>query len=145
MATATDKIAVLQSKRLELVQSLTFTCDVVFHEWCKKYNENLDPLQSTDEFKSLLYGVYRHAINFFLTGEHSAEDAHENWLIEKMADGWIYGHAKEPEKKQHPCICSFATLPKAQQMKYKICKTVVDMFRKSVVNRLAKKKGNEYA
>lgn len=42
---------------------------------------------------------------------------HEVWLEHKKADGWIYGKAKDPEKKTHPCMVPYNKLPKAQKFK----------------------------
>lgn len=39
------------------------------------------------------------------------EGSHENWLAEKVADGWKWGPEKDPELKTHPCVMSFIALP----------------------------------
>lgn len=45
------------------------------------------------------------------------QDAHESWLRQKEADGWIYGEEKDPEKRTHPCMVPYSQLPVAQQAK----------------------------
>lgn len=42
------------------------------------------------------------------------EKSHEGWLAEKVADGWVYGPVKDPEKKLHPCIVPYNELPPEQ-------------------------------
>jgi hypothetical protein len=44
-------------------------------------------------------------------------DSHDNWLREKMADGWKYGPTKDPAKKEHPCYVPYAMLPEEQRKK----------------------------
>lgn len=43
--------------------------------------------------------------------------SHENWLREKLADGWKFGPVKDAAKKEHPCCVPYADLPPAQQAK----------------------------
>ncbi len=45
------------------------------------------------------------------------EASHENWLAEKIAAGWKYGPIKDPAKREHPCITSYANLPPEQRAK----------------------------
>lgn len=52
-------------------------------------------------------------------------DAHENWLKEKRATGWVCGGEKDAEKKTHPCIVAYDQLPKAQQAKDVIFASIV--------------------
>lgn len=44
-------------------------------------------------------------------------DSHENWLKQKMAEGWVYGPIKDPEKKEHPCCVPYEELPPEQKIK----------------------------
>jgi len=71
--------------------------------------------------KSCASGVIFHIDN------PDAGDAgsHENWMRDKRADGWVYGHKKCPEKKTHPCLVSFEDLPKEQQIKDALFRAVV--------------------
>ena len=44
-------------------------------------------------------------------------DSHDNWLKHKEAEGWVYGPAKNPDIKQHPCMVAYDELPEAQRVK----------------------------
>lgn len=50
---------------------------------------------------------------------------HENWMKVKLAEGWVYGEIKDPEKKQHPCIVPYEQLPEAQRIKDELFRYVV--------------------
>ncbi len=45
------------------------------------------------------------------------EASHENWIEEKVNDGWTHGVVKDPEKKTHPCLVPYADLPPEQRIK----------------------------
>lgn len=47
----------------------------------------------------------------------SAEQSHAGWLAAKIADGWVYGPAKDASRKTHPCILSHAELPAVEKVK----------------------------
>lgn len=52
-------------------------------------------------------------------------DSHENWLKDKVADGWVWGPVKDPAKKQHPCMVPYEKLPPEQRAKDLLFVTVV--------------------
>ncbi len=53
------------------------------------------------------------------------EDSHENWLKEKLADGWTYGIVKNADKKEHPCCVPYNKLPVEQKAKDYIFRAIV--------------------
>lgn len=42
---------------------------------------------------------------------------HDQWMADKIKDGWVYGEVKDSEKKTHPCLVPFDQLPFEQQAK----------------------------
>ena len=55
-----------------------------------------------------------------------ASAMHENWMKEKLSQGWVYGVVKDVEKKTHPCLVPFDQLPEFQQKKDKLFSAIVD-------------------
>lgn len=53
------------------------------------------------------------------------EASHDNWLTEKLAQGWKFGPVKDAELKEHPCCVPFSELPVSQQAKDYIFRAVV--------------------
>jgi hypothetical protein len=53
------------------------------------------------------------------------EDSHNNWMAGKIADGWVYGEAKDPVAKTHPCMVPFDQLPEWQRKKDKLFLAIV--------------------
>lgn len=73
---------------------------------------------------SALLGVNLHTVQ-----DVGPEASHESWMAQKVADGWVYGPAKDPEAKTHPCIVPFDQLPREQQAKDYIFRAVVHALR----------------
>lgn len=44
-------------------------------------------------------------------------DSHSAWMAEKEKDGWVYGAEKNPDKKTHPCMVPYDSLPREQKAK----------------------------
>jgi hypothetical protein len=53
------------------------------------------------------------------------EASHESWFAQKVADGWVYGETKDPGAKTHPCMVAFDQLPREQQAKDFIFRSIV--------------------
>ncbi|PLR84654.1 hypothetical protein CVD25_01065 [Bacillus canaveralius] len=68
-------------------------------------------------------------VEFHLNNETTPEQSHENWMKDKVADGWVYGEVKDPEKKTHPCMVPYAQLPLEQRTKDYLFKAVVDSYK----------------
>lgn len=72
--------------------------------------------------KSAINGVEFHLNNPVALPSQS----HENWLSEKIANGWKYGPIKDPDKKEHPCCVSYDELPIQQRLKDSLFIAIVD-------------------
>lgn len=67
---------------------------------------------------------------FHLNNPDAGPDAsHNNWMNEKIQNGWKYGEVKDPENKLHPCIVPFEMLPKEQQSKDFLFRQIVHSLR----------------
>ena len=44
-----------------------------------------------------------------------AENSHENWARQRMAEGWRYGPVRDDVRKTHPCLVSYAELPESEK------------------------------
>ena len=62
---------------------------------------------------SAINGVKYHYDN----RDSKPEDSHVSWLLEKKANGWVYGAVKDPIAKTHPCVVEYAALPMSQKIK----------------------------
>ena len=48
---------------------------------------------------------------------HLAECEHQRWMGERIMDGWVFGAAKDPEKRTHPSLKPFDALSSEEQEK----------------------------
>lgn len=99
------------------------------HNVNKAYCESIGDL-SQPEWKDAPDWQKDSAINgvvFHLENEVSPELSHENWLIQKLEEGWVYGKEKCAVAKTHPAMKRYDELPKYQQTKdllfSAVCKT----------------------
>lgn len=47
--------------------------------------------------------------------ERLAENAHDLWAAERLAQGWTHGPARDDARKHHPCLIPYADLPESEK------------------------------
>lgn len=47
--------------------------------------------------------------------EQLAENVHENWAKERLAEGWAYGPTRDGDKKTTPCLVPYDQLPDSEK------------------------------
>lgn len=47
--------------------------------------------------------------------EKMAENVHEVWAKNRMAEGWTYGPVRDDALKQHPCLVPYDELPEGEK------------------------------
>ncbi len=57
---------------------------------------------------------------------------HDNWLKDKIKDGFTFGEKKSIKDKTHPCILPYAQLPEEQRIKDELFVAIVDTFKNRV-------------
>lgn len=62
---------------------------------------------------SVINGV-RHALE---NPGVTAEDSHNNWMAQKMRDGWIFGPVKDARAKEHPSLLPYDQLTPTERVK----------------------------
>jgi hypothetical protein len=48
--------------------------------------------------------------------ERLAENAHDHWAQQRMADGWIWGPQRDDKHKKHPCLVPYGQLPESEKV-----------------------------
>lgn len=107
------------------VQEIARLCHNVNRIYCQSIGDFSQPdWYSAPEWQreSAINGVIFHLKN---PGAGPAA-SHENWLKEKVADGWVYGPVKDPALKQHPCCVPYDQLPAAQRYKDDLFVAIVE-------------------
>ena len=44
-----------------------------------------------------------------------SKNTHEVWSVNRIKDGWVYGEARDDEKKYHPCLIPYEELPESEK------------------------------
>ena len=47
--------------------------------------------------------------------ERLAENAHDLWARQRLADGWTYGPQRNDQAKTHPCLVPYRDLPESEK------------------------------
>lgn len=109
------------------VERIANLCHNVNKAYCESIGDMSQPAwEDAPEWQksSAINGV-----KFHIENDVTPEMSHENWLKQKLEEGWVYGKVKDPAAKTHPCIMRYDELPKYQRAKDKLFKAVCDSFK----------------
>jgi hypothetical protein len=109
------------------VMDIAEACYEVNRVWCRVRGDTSQPSwDDAPEWQknSTASGVAAHLLNPDLTPEQS----HNLWMAQKHADGWVYGPAKDPDRKEHPCMLPHSELPPEQRAKDLLFARTIKMF-----------------
>lgn len=109
------------------LEQIAKTCHEVNKAFCEANGDFSQP--SWDNAPDWQKTSAINGVNFHLSNRNSKPcDSHNNWMAEKLRDGWKYGKVKNPETKEHPCILPYDELPKTDQIKDALFIAVVHSF-----------------
>ena len=105
-------------------EKIAEVCHEANRAWCAANGDYSQP--SWDgapdwQKTSAVNGVRFHAEN----PDAGDSASHDNWMAEKVADGWVFGPVKDPVNRQHPCIVPFDELDPVQQAKDRLFRSIV--------------------
>jgi len=78
--------------------------------------------------RSALGGVKLHLDSLAQGQTVPPQDAHAAWMMDRKAQGWLFGPVKDPEKKTHPLLRPYNQLPVEEQLKDYLFGAVVSAF-----------------
>lgn len=78
-----------------------------------------------DQLESLLDGVKWREEH----PEATEIENHNNWMVKKIEQGWVYGRIKDFKKKEHPDLVPFEYLPECEKRKDKADLIIHDLAR----------------
>jgi len=101
----------------------------VVHESLRAYKKALkeDSLPPWDEAPDWQRKATEAAVEFRLKNPTSEpRHQHEQWVAEKIANGWKFGDQKDATLKTHPLLISYECLPFEEQLKDSLVQAVID-------------------
>lgn len=106
------------------VVAIARVCHAANRAWCEAHDDSSQrPWAEAEPWQreSAISGVL-----FALDHPNAPDSAqHENWMRDKIADGWVYGKIKDAAAKTHPCLVPFDQLPPVQQKKDRLFRAIV--------------------
>ncbi|WP_017379757.1 RyR domain-containing protein [Paenisporosarcina sp. TG-14] len=112
-------------KNVEIIE-IAKVCHNVNKAYCEAQNDFSQT--SWEDAPAWQKDSAMNGVEYHLNNDVTPEMSHENWLKQKLEEGWVYGKAKDAELKTHPCIMRYEQLPKFQRTKDALFKSVVDSF-----------------
>jgi hypothetical protein len=103
----------------EIIENVAEVCHEANAAFCRTIGDDSQPTWAAApewQKESARLGVRLH-----MTGDHGPEKSHESWMEQKIKDGWVFGAAKDPAAKTHPCLVPYDQLDSNQQMKSSRC------------------------
>ena len=101
---------------MDIIETIARAAHEMNRTWCAVGDDTSQ--SSWEEAPEWQRESARNGVRFHMENpDASASASHNNWMAEKLADGWTYGPVKDPEAKTHPCIVPFEDLPPSQQFK----------------------------
>ena len=120
------------SRELLNIEDIAKVCHNVNMRYCEALGDKSQvKWEDAPEWQkySAMDGVQFHLKNPDVT----AEDSHNNWLAEKIKNGWKYGPIKDAEKKEHPSCIPYDKLLTSEKVKDILFKEVVESLRDKIV------------
>lgn len=72
----------------------------------------------------------RRGVRFHLANPGASPSAsHEEWMRQKMREGWIYGEVKDVQHKTHPCLVPWSELSEELRCKDVLFRATVEVLR----------------
>ncbi len=112
---------------IKLIRTIAECCHAANRAYCRGLDDfsqmswDMAPDWQRD---SAINGVMFHVMN----PDAGDSASHDNWMAEKVREGWVYGPVKDPAKKEHHCLVPFADLPPEQQRKDRLFRSIVHAF-----------------
>jgi len=106
------------------IERIAMVCHEANRAWCHA-NGDVSQVPWADaadwQRKSAIAGV-----RYSLEHPNAPDSAqHDQWMADKLRDGWVYGPVKDAAAKIHPTLVPFAELPWEQHVKDKLFMAVV--------------------
>ena len=98
------------------VQEIASVCHAVNKAICEAAGDTSQKTWSEAEAWQRASAI--RGVEFALSNPDADADAQHNaWMADKIADGWVFGAAKDAEAKTHPCIVPYGKFPFEQRVK----------------------------
>lgn len=109
---------------IQKIMMIAQMCHEANRVWCEINGDISQP--SWEEAPDWQVASAMAGVKFHLDNPDAGDSAsHDNWMKQKVAEGWVYGPVKDPEAKTHHCLVPFDQLPLVQQKKDRIFRSLV--------------------
>ncbi|WP_306253265.1 RyR domain-containing protein [Parvularcula sp. IMCC14364] len=117
------------SCHMEINEDQLVVISRVVHEairaFCMAHGDNSQP--PYDKIEDWMREATLQGIRFRLENPSAPNSAqHDQWMQQKMEDGWVHGAVKDGEKKTHPMLIAYEELPYVEKQKDALFAAIVE-------------------
>lgn len=106
------------------VEDIAVICHEANRVYCALHGDSSQP--SWEDAPDWQKDSAINGVNFHLANPDASPAAsHENWVVQKLNEGWVHGAVKDVEAKIHHCLVAFSELPVFEQRKDHLFKAIV--------------------
>ncbi|MEO0722537.1 MAG: RyR domain-containing protein [Pseudomonadota bacterium] len=101
------------------------TVHAALSSWCEANGKDAYPLWS--EAPEWMRTSTLESVAFQRDNPDASVSAqHDQWMEQKIGDGWRYGDSRDDDRRLHPMLVPYGDLPEFEQTKDAILKAIVD-------------------
>jgi hypothetical protein len=111
---------------MDKIAAIAMVCHAANAAYCQSIGD--DSQKAWDESPEWQRRSALNGVQFHLDNPDAGDSAsHDNWMREKVEEGWVYGPEKNPDASPptHHCIVPFDQLPPEQQAKDRLFRAIV--------------------
>jgi len=111
------------------VEDIAMICHEVNRVYCASIDD--PPKWSWEYSSNYMKKRVTSGVSFALKNPKvTSAQLHNNWVAEQHEDGWRFGGELDYEKKTHPNLVPYSRLPKSQQVKDQLFRSVIALLSK---------------
>lgn len=109
------------------IEQIARLCHELNKSYCESIGDNSQV--SWDDAEQWQKDSAIKGVEFFINCPNVTPiDQHNQWMLHKKSDDWIYGPIKNSLTKEHPCLVPYSELPIEQRIKDYLFRGVVMAF-----------------
>lgn len=110
------------------LEAISMTVHQALRAWCSATQQRVMP--DWGEAPEWMRDSTRESVQFVIDNPESGAGAqHDQWMQQKIRDGWVYGAERDDDQKRHPSLVAFVHLPENERKKDKLVCAIVGALR----------------
>lgn len=106
------------------LDAIARTVHAAMQAWSAAHGQ--DKMPDWDDAPDWMHASTRESVQFVIDNPDATDGhQHDQWMAQKLRDGWTFGPKKNEKKKTHPMLVDFQGLPDMEKRKDTLVKAIV--------------------